>query len=151
MVPASDYDKDRFAYHAAKATLAKAKADLERILAGTWKEDIEVARAAVQLAQSQVEAIKTNLERLTVRAPMDGEVLQLNVRLGQFAAMAWKEPMIVLGDIQRLHVRVDIDENDLPYFSTGRPRPSPRSRAGRGSGSRSSSSTSSPTSSPSRA
>ena len=27
--------------------------------------------------------------------------------------------MIVLGDIQRLHVRVDIDENDLPYFSRG--------------------------------
>ena len=50
---------------------------------------------------------------------MDGEILQLNVRLGQFAAMTWKEPMIVLGDINRLHVRVDIDENDLPYFSQG--------------------------------
>ena len=90
---------------------------------GRWKEDIEVARAAVQLAQSQVESIKINLERLIVRAPMDGEVLQLNVRLGQFAAMAWKEPMIVLGDIKRLHVRVDIDENDLPYFSKSAPRP----------------------------
>ena len=51
---------------------------------------------------------------------MDGEVLQLNVRLGQFAALTWKEPMIVLGDSKRLHVRVDIDENDLPYFSKGR-------------------------------
>ena len=25
----------------------------------------------------------------------------------------------MLGDIHRLHVRVDIDENDLPYFSAG--------------------------------
>jgi hypothetical protein len=50
---------------------------------------------------------------------MDGEVLQLNVRLGQYAAFAWKEPMIVLGDSKRLHVRVDIDENDLAYFSKG--------------------------------
>ena len=89
------------------------------MLAGTWKEDIEVARAEVRLAQSQVEAIRTNLERLIVRAPMDGEVLQLNLRLGQYAAFAWKEPMIVLGDIHRLHVRVNIDENDLPYFSVG--------------------------------
>ena len=120
MIAASDYDKDRFAFYAAKATYAKAKADLEKIMAGTWKEDIEVARAAVQLAESQVESIKIKLERLTVRAPMDGEVLQLNVRLGQFAAMTWKEPMIVLGDVKRLHVRVDIDENDLPYFSTRR-------------------------------
>ena len=65
MIAASDYDKDRYAYYAAKATYAKAKADLERILAGSWKEDIEIARAAVQLAQSQVENIKINLERLT--------------------------------------------------------------------------------------
>jgi HlyD family secretion protein len=119
MIAASDYDKDRYAYYAAKATYAKAKADLEKILAGSWKEDIEIARAAVQLAQSQVESIKTSLERLVVRAPMDGEVLQLNVRLGQFAAMTWKEPMIVLGDSKRLHVRIDIDEPELLYFSKG--------------------------------
>ncbi len=116
-MPASDFDKDRFAFLAAKATYAKAKADLERMLAGTWKEDIDVARAQVQLAQSQVASIRISLDRLIVRAPMDGEILQLNVRLGQFAALTWKEPMIVLGDIHRLHVRVDIDENDLPYFS----------------------------------
>ena len=64
MIAASDYDKDRYAYYAAKATYAKAKADLEKILAGSWKEDIEIARAAVQLAESQVESIKINLERL---------------------------------------------------------------------------------------
>ncbi len=119
MIAASDYDKDRYAFYAAKATYAKAKADLEKILAGSWKEDIEIARAAVQLAQSQVESIKISLERLVVRAPMDGEVLQLNVRLGQFAAMTWKEPMIVLGDSKRLHVRIDIDEPELLYFSKG--------------------------------
>jgi multidrug resistance efflux pump len=119
MIAASEYDRDRYAFLAAKATYARAKADLERILAGTWKEDIAVAQAAVQLAQSQVDNIRTTIERLTVRAPMDGEILQLNVRLGQFAAMAWREPMVVLGDIQRLHVRVDIDENDLHYYSPG--------------------------------
>ncbi|MHB1557890.1 MAG: HlyD family secretion protein [Isosphaeraceae bacterium] len=116
-LPASDFDKDRFAFLAARASHARAKADLERVMAGTWKEDIEVARARVQLAKSQVESTRTNLERLVVRAPMDGEILQLNIRLGQYAAFAWREPMIVLGDIHRLHVRVDIDENDLPYFS----------------------------------
>jgi multidrug resistance efflux pump len=119
MVADSDYDKDRYAFFAAKANFAKAKAELERVLAGSWKEDIDVARAAVRLAQSQIESIKINLQRLVVHAPMDGEILQLNVRLGQYAAFAWKEPMIVLGDIKRLHVRVDIDENDLPYFSKG--------------------------------
>jgi len=119
MIPASDYDKDRFAYLAAKAAHARANADLERILAGAWKEDLEVAQAAVLQAQSQVESTQIGLERLTVRALTDGEILQVDVRPGQFAATAWREPLIVMGDVKRLHVRVDIDENDLPMFEPG--------------------------------
>ncbi len=53
-----------------------------------------------------------------MRALADGEVLQVHVRPGQLAALNWNEPLVVLGDIQRLHVRVNIDEQDLPYFST---------------------------------
>jgi HlyD family secretion protein len=116
MAPASDYDKDRFTFYAAKAALAKSLAELERIKRGTWKEDLDVAQAAIDLARSQVDSMKINIERLLVRAPSDGEVLQLNVRLGQFAALIWKDPLIVLGDVKRLHVRVDIDENDVPLF-----------------------------------
>jgi multidrug resistance efflux pump len=116
MAPASDFDRDRFAYHAARAALAHAMADLEKIKRGTWDADLRVAEAAVALSEAQVAATRINLERLTVVAPTDGQVLQLNVRPGQYAAIAWKEPMIVLGEIDKLHVRVDIDENDLPLF-----------------------------------
>jgi multidrug resistance efflux pump len=121
MLAASDFDKDRFSMQAARATLAKTDADLAKLKAGAWKEDIDVQRAAVEQARSQVDSIKIMLERLVVRAPVDGEILQVNVRPGQFAAMAWKEPMIVLGEVNRLHVRVDIDENDLYRFSEGAP------------------------------
>jgi HlyD family secretion protein len=116
MISATDYDKDRFAYYAAKAALEKAKADLQKILAGTWKEDLDVSRAKVLQAKSQIEGIRIELDRLTVRALTDGEVLQVNVRPGQFAAVVWKEPMIVLGDVRQLNVRVDIDEHDLPLY-----------------------------------
>jgi multidrug resistance efflux pump len=121
MAAAGDYDKDRFAYYSARAAMAKAAAELARIKAGAWKEDIEVAKAAVLQAESQVESTRIALDRLTVRALADGEVLQVNVRPGQFAALAWREPMIILGDVNRLHVRVDIDENDVPYFEPGAP------------------------------
>lgn len=115
---ASDFDRDRYAYQAARATLAKAEADLER-LKKTWEKDIEVQRAAVLQAEAQVRGTETDIERTLVRAPVDGQVLQVSVRLGQFAAMQWKEPLVVLGDIRRLHVRVDIDEQDVPYFRKG--------------------------------
>ena len=119
MVAAADFDKDRYTLLGARATLAKAEADLAKLKAGAWKEDIEVQRAAVDQAQSQLDNIKIMLDRLIVRAPVDGQILQVNVRPGQFAALAWKEPMIVLGEVNRLHVRVDIDENDLYRFREG--------------------------------
>jgi multidrug resistance efflux pump len=117
--PASDYDRDRFAASEARATLAKVSADLVRLKRGSWQEDILIAEAAVAQAQSSLESTQIELERLTVKALTDGQVLQVNVRPGQFAALAWKEPLIVLGDVKRLHVRVDIDEQDLPLFQPG--------------------------------
>ncbi|WP_165067352.1 HlyD family secretion protein [Paludisphaera rhizosphaerae] len=115
-VPSSDLDKDKFAYYAAKASLDRAIAELERVKKGSWQEDVDVSKVAVKLAQSELDSCKLLLDRHTVRAPIDGDVLQLNVRPGQFAATNWNEPMIVLGDVNRLHVRVDIDENDVPLF-----------------------------------
>jgi HlyD family secretion protein len=114
---AGDRDKHRYTYLAKKATLTRQAADLRRLKA-TWEKDKQVARATVAQAQSQVEGMKVNIERLTVRALVDGEVLQVHVRPGQLAALNWNEPLIILGDIQRRHVRVNIDEQDLPYFST---------------------------------
>jgi multidrug resistance efflux pump len=121
MLAASDFDKDRFTLQAAKATLARAEADLAKLKAGAWKEDIEVQRAVVEQAKSQIENINILLDRLIVRAPVDGEILQVNVRPGQIATLAWKEPMIVLGEVNRLHVRVDVDEVDLNRFREGLP------------------------------
>jgi multidrug resistance efflux pump len=121
MLAASDFDKDRYTKDAAEATLAKAEADLFKIKAGAWQEDILVQEAAVSQAESQVQSIKIALDRLVVCAPVDGEILQVNVRPGQFAALAWKEPMIVLGEVNRLHIRVDIDENDLYRYCEGVP------------------------------
>jgi len=121
MLAASDYDRDRYAVQAAKAALARSAADLAKLKAGAWKEDVEVQRAAVAEARSQVESAKILLDRLVVRAPVDGEILQVNVRPGQLATLSWKEPMVVIGEVKRLHVRVDVDENDLFRFREGAP------------------------------
>ncbi len=94
-------------------------AELNRLRSGTWSEDLAVARANVAQASAQVQAAETELDRLTVRALADGEVLQVNVRPGQFAALAWNEPLVVLGDVSQLHVRADIDEQDVPYYRPG--------------------------------
>jgi len=54
--------------------------------------------------------------RLTVCASVGGQVLQLKVHLGEFAPVApqasGQPPLILLGSVTPLHVRVDVDEND---------------------------------------
>jgi len=117
---AQDRDHDRYAYLANKATLTRMEADLKRLKL-TWEKDTAVYAAAAGQARSQVESTQINIERLVVRALVDGEVLQVHVRPGQYAGLVWNEPLIVLGDIRELHVRVDIDEQDLPYFAPGSP------------------------------
>lgn len=112
---AQDRDHDRYNYLANKAALARMEADVRRLRV-TWDKDKEMYRTAVLQARSQVESIQINLDRLIVRALADGQVLQVHVRPGQYAGLVWNEPLIVLGNIHELHVRVDIDEQDLPYF-----------------------------------
>lgn len=82
------------------------------------KAKLESAMAFVEQAQAAILQTQTTLERLIVRAPIDSEVLQVNVRAGEFAsAGALSKPLLILGDLKTLHVRVDIDENDAWRFN----------------------------------
>jgi HlyD family secretion protein len=104
---------------AAREQLRKAEADLELLKAGAWAPDVKVAEAAVEQAEAQVGQTRTELDRLEVRALVDGEVLQVNVRPGEFVGAPPGQALVVLGDVHRLHVRVDIDEHDIPRFRPG--------------------------------
>lgn len=84
------------------------------------KAKVESAKAAVLAAEAELDAARTTLERLTVQAPIDCEVLQVNIRPGEFAATGvLSTPLMRLGNLDRLHVRVDIDENDAWRFVKG--------------------------------
>lgn len=99
----------------------KAQADYELLKAGAWEPDKRRARAAVERAQAEVAEMQTELDRLVVRAQVDSEVLQINVRPGEFVGASSGEALIVLGNVVRLHVRVDIDEYDIPRFVADAP------------------------------
>ncbi len=83
-------------------------------------EDRETRRSNAQTAEAQLaqvkadlESAKTDLERLTVRAPVDGQVMQLKVRPGEFAPTGvLAQPLILFGGTAPMNVRVNVDEND---------------------------------------
>lgn len=101
----------------AEARLGQAEADLDLLEAGSWSYDIDVSQAAVAKAEAEVAKVESDLDRLIVRALVAGEVLQVNVRPGEYVGTPPGEPLVVLGDVGRLHVRVDIDEFDIARFS----------------------------------
>jgi multidrug resistance efflux pump len=86
------------------------------LLAGAWKPDLDVARAEVTQAEADVAQISTEIDRAVVRAPIDGQVLQVNVRAGERVGDQSQQGLFVLGCVPPLHVRADIDEHDIAEF-----------------------------------
>jgi multidrug resistance efflux pump len=106
-------------HDAARQRLAQAAAEYALLEAGAWQPDKEIARAAVAEARAQLRVLETEVERCIVRAPIAGQVLKVNVRPGEHVSSPAAEPLMVLGDSSRWHVRVDIDEADISRFVPG--------------------------------
>ncbi len=70
----------------------------------------ESATAQFNQAKAQLNQALITKQRLTVCAPITGEILSVNTRPGEYASTTQAEPLIRMGDTQTLHVRVEIDE-----------------------------------------
>jgi multidrug resistance efflux pump len=116
VMPEEDFINRKQSAIQARERYNRAVADYELLKAGSWEFDQQVAKTAVDRAQAQVEQTQTEIDRLVVRALVDGEVLQVNVRPGEFVGAPPSQALIVLGNVKQLHVRVDIDEYDIPRF-----------------------------------
>jgi RND family efflux transporter MFP subunit len=79
---------------------------------------VAIDEAALASAKAGVQQLNIEIERRTVRALIPGHILQIKTHLGEFAQSGIiNPPLMLLGeDIPRLHVRVDIDENDAWRF-----------------------------------
>ena len=93
-----------------------------------------VARAEVNAAEARLGSAQTSAGLLDVRAPRAAQVLQVRTRAGQYATAGPgsgnSEALMVLGETQPLHVRIDIDESEIDRAALGRPAiVSPRGNA----------------------
>jgi RND family efflux transporter MFP subunit len=97
---------------------------------------LSVARAELRQAQAQAASARTELGLYEVRAPRSATVLQVRTREGQYATAGpnpgQPDPLMILGETNPLHVRIDIDENEIERVEIGAPAiVSPRGNAGR--------------------
>jgi RND family efflux transporter MFP subunit len=79
----------------------------------TARARLDEAKAQVAAATAQIQMTQTHIERSIVRAPIDGDVLQVKVHPGEFApAGVTTTPLVLLGRLNPLHIRVDVEEHE---------------------------------------
>lgn len=104
----------------ARARLLEAEASLRLLADGDNPPSIAVQKAAVAQAEANLLKAQTLLEIRTVKAPVYGTILSVAIRAGEFVpASILSTPYLAMGVIDPLHVRVDIDETEIPRFRSG--------------------------------
>lgn len=151
-ISTDERDRARFAMERAKASYDQARAALQEAKGGVsvaqggvadanariasarssalsarativeGQQNAVAAKAGSAQAGAQARVIATDLDRLIVRAPIAGQILRLNARLGEFASAGpLSEPLVSMGAVDPMHVRVQIDEEDVFRVAQGAP------------------------------
>jgi HlyD family secretion protein len=118
VVPETSADR---ALAEAKAQLAdtqQAEARLAEIRQGPRSEDRFAARARLDAAEVRLERTKVALERRTIKAPRAGLVLRSRFHIGEYYEPG-RTPLVVIGDLSRMQLRLEVDEIDIPAVKVG--------------------------------
>lgn len=87
------------------------------------------AEAQMKVAENQVKQVEVDIERSTIKAPIDGLILQVNAHVGEIYAPVsyntttsyanYLTAQILMGTDAPLQMRIDIDEEDCWRFVAG--------------------------------
>lgn len=83
--------------------------------------EAQAAKARVAELMAQIAELNTTRERLLIRAPIAGEILDIQCRPGEAVGGSSAAPLIRMGDTSELHIRVEIDETLSGAFSDKSP------------------------------
>ncbi|MEE4364109.1 MAG: efflux RND transporter periplasmic adaptor subunit [Desulfotignum sp.] len=76
------------------------------------QSQVDDARAQVKTTRAAMENAKLNLDRCTIRSPMDGIVDRSHIEVGSFLGVG--DPVAKLLQIHQLKIQVGIPESDVP-------------------------------------
>ncbi len=133
------YDNARAAVMSARAQVASARAHLteteksdttvarqayesavqnrQLVVAGARPQQILQAQAALNAAEANVSAAQTNLREMTVRAPADGTIDSLDLRVGDLVGP--RAAVAVVREFKDPFVRIYVAQRDLGSFRIG--------------------------------
>jgi len=89
---------------------AAPQADLDKAVA-----DLHQAQATVQIKKAVLEKSKIDLSRCTIKAPVDGVVIERKVDVGQTVAAAMTAPVLfmIANDLAKMQIEANVSEADI--------------------------------------
>lgn len=116
------YNQRKYNALEAKYQFMEAEADLNLLLAGAWIKDLEIYRAEKKKALAAVKVVEEEIYRSTIRAPVSGVVLKVNIHVGEYAQTGeLVTPLLIFGTIEPLQIQIDIDEEEVWRVIQGAP------------------------------
>ena len=109
-------DADNAIWQQQIALQAQAKAQMKNAQAAVGQQQADLQALRAQRDQQTVQ-----LSQLTVTAPRDGTVLQINNYPGEYIASTPTTAPILFGNTNSLQVRVDVDEINASHVRPGAP------------------------------
>ena len=106
---------------AARAARDGAAAEFAGLSNGSRPQERASAEAAASAAQGQSDAARAALAQCQIRSPIDGQVLQVMRREGEFSGASQGTPLIVVGNLKQRIVRAEVGERDVPMLRIGAP------------------------------
>jgi HlyD family secretion protein len=108
----------------ARAALARAQDDLAKrqTTLRTVTADAPLPtpnEAQTTSARGDLAFARVNLEKLKIRAPIDGTVLQVNINPGELATPSALQPPLLIANLATLTVRAELDERDVMQVKVG--------------------------------
>lgn len=108
-----------YKYQQAEADFQVAQAQYEKVRAGTWQPELQIAQDQINQAKAEMEAIQTEIDQTSVKSPIFGTVLQIQIHEGE--VLAPSKTAIILGNIDELNLRVSIDQFNEARFGPNCP------------------------------
>lgn len=112
-----EYDASHSAYLAAQGKVQEAQQRYDLQINGSRREDVDQARAKLDLAQQALAQAQTQLGYATLAAPQNGVILSKNVEPGEYVVPG--TPIVSIGDLGEVYLRAYVDERDLGRVKVG--------------------------------
>lgn len=118
-VSQQEVDENESRVKSLTAQLQAAKSRVELLNAPARADELQMATARIAVAQSRIDLAKVTLDRLSLRAPADGQVLKIHAEPGELTGPDAAEPTLILADTSRYRVRAFVEELDAPRIKIG--------------------------------